>query len=240
LVSLGGGQNPRYLAAFAVGIFLWFYSDTIGGSSYLDVNSGFAGGLTQAALVVLFAAGLLLVFSLDRATFMSGPPAGPRPGFAVPLLVSFAVGFHGFGEGAAFSATAAATPSTNLLDAFGGLSPAVSFVLHKALEPMTIGATYLVYAKYHGKNSSGLVGDILVLTLVFALPGVAGAATEYFLSYDTTYLFAFGLGTSVYAAVRLVKPLFWDLNVSDWDSVKIALLILFGFLSVYFAALFHS
>lgn len=238
--------SSRYLAAFTLGIYFWFFSDTIGDSSYLDVNSGFTGGATQVALVALFAAGLLLVFSLDRTIFKPGMAHGGGLAaaalgfFGVPLLVAFAVGFHGFGEGAAFSATAAATPSINLLDAFGGLSAAVAFILHKGLEPMMVGAAYWVYAKDHAKSTWGIVRDILILTLVFTIPGIIGGATDYFLNYDTTYFFAFGLGTSIYAAIRLAKPLFWDENISNSESLKIALLVLFGFLCIYFAALFHS
>jgi len=231
--------NPKYLAAFALGIFLWFFSDTIGDSAYLDVNAGFGGGEVQVALVLLFAAGLVLVFSIDRSAFVEGPGLSTL-GFGVPLLVAFAVGFHGFGEGAAFSATAAATPATGLVDAFGGFSAAFAFVLHKELEPMMIGAAYWVYARDHAKSAVGVVRDVLVLTLVFVLPGVVGAGTDYFLGYETTYFFAFGLGTSTYAAVRLMRPLFGDSGGSSRESPKIALLILFGFLSIYFAALFHS
>ena len=226
------------MAAFAIGLYFWFFSDTIGDSAYLDVNSGFGGGAVQVALVLLFIVGLLLVFSLDRGTFRPGS-AATGLGFGVPLLVAFAIGFHGSGEGAAFTATAATTPATGLLDAFGGASAAAAFIIHKALEPMMIGAAYWVYAKDHAKNALGFARDVLILTLVFVLPGVVGAATDYYWLYDTTYLFAFGLGTSIYAAVRLAKPLFGD-SSSKWESVQIALLIAFGFLCLYGAALLHS
>jgi hypothetical protein len=231
--------NPRYLAAFTLGLYFWFFSDTIGDSAYLDVNSGFTGGLEQLALILLFVVGLVLVFSLDRTLFKPGP-AAETLGFGIPLLVAFAVGFHGLGEAAAFSATAAATTSTNLLDAFGGLTAGVAFVLHKALEPMMIGAAYWVYAKDRAKNLASIAKDLSLLTLVFTLPGIVGGVTDYFLNYDTAYFFAFGLGTSIYAAVRLAKPLFWDSNTPNSESVRIALLIIFGFLCLYLAALFHS
>jgi hypothetical protein len=231
--------RPRYLAAFALGIFFWFFSDTIGGSSYLDVNSGFTGGAVQLGLVVLFVVGVLLLFFLDRTIFNPGP-AVVGMGFSIPLLVAFAVGIHGFGEGAGFSVTAAATPSTNLFDAFGGVTAAVAFILHKAIEPMMIGATYWVYAKDRAKSAGDIIRDLLLLTFVFILPGVVGAATDYFLNYDTTYFFALGTGTSIYAAVRLAKPLFWEANLTSLESVKVAVLFVIGFLCIYFAALFHS
>ena len=202
--AIAKSVKAKYLAAFALGLCLWFFSDTIGDSAYLDVNQGFTGGAVQVALVALFVIGLLLLFSLDRRVF-DATEAVTGTDFTIPLLVAVAVGVHGWGEGAAFSATAAATPATNLVDAFGGVSAAFAFVLHKALEPMMVGTASWVYAKDHAKTASGLIKDIIVLALAFTLPGILGGATDYFLSYDTSYFFAFGLGTSVYAAVRLAK-----------------------------------
>jgi hypothetical protein len=241
LISAGAAKlsSPRYLAAFALGIYFWFFSDTIGGSSYLDVNSGFTGGLVQVALVALFAVSLLLFFSLDRATF-DPRPAATELSLSIPLFVAFAVGLHGFGEGAAFSATAAVTNSTNLLDAFGGATAAVAFVLHKGIEPMMVGAAYWVYSKGRATNGGAIARDLLLLTLAFVLPGTIGAATDYYLNYDTTYFFALGTGSSIYAALRLAKPLFRDSGSPGSESFKIALLMVFGFLCIYFAALFHS
>jgi len=230
--------NPKYVAAFALGLYFWFFSDTIGDAAYLDVNAGFGGGAVQLALVLLFVIGVLLVFSVDREAFKNGTSS--RLGFGIPLLVAFAVGFHGFGEGAAFAATAATTPATGLFDAFGGLTAASAFIIHKALEPMIIGAAYWIYARGHAKSAAGYAEDILLLTLVFVLPGVIGAATDYYWLYDTTYFFAFGLGTSLYAAVRLAKPLFWDTGGSNWESTKIAIAMIIGFLCLYGAALLHS
>ncbi|MDG6915791.1 MAG: hypothetical protein JRN58_04665 [Nitrososphaerota archaeon] len=240
LISAAGrSARPAYLAAFAFGIYLWFWSDTAGDASYLDVNQGYAGGLTHAYLVLLFAAGVLLMAWADRGTFSSRPGVG-RMGFAVPVLVAFAVGFHGFGEGAAFSETAAVTAGTDLLSVFGGLYSAVGFVLHKALEPMIAGAAYLIYAKDHARGPSSYLSDILVLTIVFSLPGLVGGATDYFLGYDATYFFAFGLGTSTYAVARMARPLFWEGGGSTNDSLKVAAFILLGLLAIYMAALFHS
>jgi len=47
VVLLFRRSAPRYAAAFAAGVFLWYFSDTIGGSSYLGVNRGFSGGLIR-------------------------------------------------------------------------------------------------------------------------------------------------------------------------------------------------
>jgi hypothetical protein len=105
---------------------------------------------------------------------------------------------------------------------------------------MMVGAAYWVYARDHAKDGAGVVRDILVLTLVFVLPGVIGAATDYYWLYDTTYFFAFGLGTSLYAAVRLARPLFSETGGSKWESTKISIGMILGFLCLYGAALLHA
>jgi zinc transporter ZupT len=235
--------RPMYLAAFAIGLYFWFFSDTIGDASLLGVSEGFTGGIWHVALWACFAVGLLLLVSLDKSTFAEGS-AGERLGFAIPVLVAIAVGIHGFGEGAAIGATAATTSSANLLDAFGGLSAAVAFVLHKGLEPMMVGAAYWVYAKDHARDMNGRLKDFLVLTLAFTLPGIIGGASAYYIvqvypSADFTYIFALGLGASIYAAVRLARPLF-QASGSSSDSVKVALFVLLGFTCLYLAALLHS
>src|SRR5438445_13172425 len=58
--------KSKYLTAFALGIFLWFFVDTIQGSALLDVNAGFTGGAAQVDAVGLFIIGVLSVFWIDR------------------------------------------------------------------------------------------------------------------------------------------------------------------------------
>lgn len=235
--------NAKYLAAFAIGLYLWFFSDTIGDASLLGVSEGFTGGILQVALWVVFLIGVLVLFSVDRGMFSEGTD-GTALGFVIPVLVAIAVGIHGFGEGAGIGATAATTASTNLIDAFGGLTAGAAFVLHKALEPMMVGAAYWIYAKSHAQNTSGRIMDISVLTLAFTLPGIVGGAIAYYLiqafpGADFTYVFALGLGTSIYAAMRLARPLFQGPS-SPMESTKVAILILIGFACLYTAALLHS
>ncbi len=235
--------SAKYLAAFAIGLYLWFFSDTIGDASLLGVSEGFTGGGWHVALWVAFAVGVVLLFSLDTKMFTEGAP-GVSFGFAIPLLVAVAVGMHGFGEGASVGATAATTSSTNLIDAFGGFSAGAAFVLHKGLEPMMVGAAYWIYAKDHAMDMTGRVKDLVVLTLAFTLPGIVGGASSYYLiqafpTIDFTYVFAFGLGTSTYAALRLVRPLFQGTG-SNSESTKVALVMILGFTCLYLAALLHS
>jgi hypothetical protein len=231
--------NTLYIAAFALGVYLWFFSDTIADSAYLDRSSGFAGGPAQAALVLIFVAGVLIPFALDRGSFRAVPKTGDVA-FAIPLLVALAVGIHGLGEAAAFGAVAASTPFQDFMSAFGGVSPAIAFVIHKALEPVIVGAAYVVYAKDHAKSASGVFRDLVLVMLVFILPGLVGAASGYSLSYDATYIYALGLGASIYAPIRMANPLFSSLETSRWFPSKVALAIVLGFLSLYFASLFHS
>jgi zinc transporter ZupT len=240
ITTAGRFVKPRYLAAFAFGIFLWFFVDTIGGSANLDVNLGFNGGLGQFTIVLLFATGVILPLLVDRGTF-TGDTSGQILDFRIPMLVALAVGVHGFGEGVAFGSTAATTSSTSLLDAFGGVSAGVAYVLHKALEPIIVGACYTAYSWGGGKNAAAYLKDLLTLTILFVFPSLIGAATGYFVSYDATFLFALGTGTSSYAALRLAKPLYSGSgNPASYESAKIGLCLVFGFICIYFAALFHS
>ena len=242
IVMAGNFLKAKYLAAFAIGVFLWFFVDTIGGAAGLDVNSGFSGGGGQLALSALFAIGLLFFFTIDRNRNILSPQlAIGKYGLAIPWLVAAAVGIHGLGEGAAFGGTAALTSSTSLLDAFGGYSGGVAYILHKALEPMMIGACYCVYAKEHAKGATSRLGDLLLLSITFVIPSLLGAATGYYLTYDSSFFYALGTGTSVYALIRLAGPLIDNSQpASSKESIRIAVLIALGLLAIYFAALFHS
>lgn len=237
----GAGRflNSKYLVAFAFGIFLWFFVDTVGGSANLGVNLGFAGGTGHFAVVLLFVIGVVLLFVADNGMFSSD--ATRTLSFRIPLLVGIAVGVHGFGEGTAFGNTAASTSSASLLDAFGGVSAGVAYVLHKALEPMMIGACYVAYYQSKGTKVAAWLRDLLVLTALFVIPSLIGAATGYYISYDATFFFALGTGTSAYAALRLAKPLFGGTGrIESYEPLKVGLWLIFGFISIYLAALFHS
>jgi hypothetical protein len=244
LIALVGRKiQPRYLAAFAFGIFLWFFVDTILGSATLQVNSGFGGGIGQIGVVVLFLAGVVFFFVVDRKRGILSPVSAiGKYGMVIPFLVAIAVGIHGLGEGAAFGDTAYSTTSTSLLDTFGGVSAGVAYVLHKGLEPMMIGACYAVYMMDQGSNLKKLLRNVFILSLVFASTSLIGAVAGYFIrSLDTTYFFGLGTGTSIYAAFRLAGPLFsGSAEDSSKNTVKIAVAWMLGFMAIYIAALFHS
>jgi hypothetical protein len=242
IVLAGSFLKAKYLAAFAIGVFLWFFVDTIGGAAGLDVNSGFNGGGGQIALSGLFVIGLLFFFAFDRKRNILSPQlAIGKYGLAIPWLVAAAVGIHGLGEGAAFGGTTALTSSTSLLDAFGGYSGGVAYILHKALEPMMIGACYCVYANERPKGLAARLKDLLLLSVTFVIPSLLGAATGYYLTYDSSFFYALGTGTSIYALIRLAGPLYDNTQpTSSKEPIKLAILIALGLLVIYFAALFHS
>jgi zinc transporter ZupT len=251
IVRAGRVVKSEYLAAFALGIFLWFFVDTIQGSALLDVNSGFTGGAGQVAAVALFIIGVLSVFWIDRRRgLFSSESTMATVSLAIPLLLAAAIGIHGLGEGAAFGATAYSTSSTSLLDAFGGVSAGVAYLLHKGLEPIMAAACYCVYTNRTESGVKGQLRDVFLLSLVFVLPSLIGAVVGYFVMgpatgfvavVDTTYFFALGTGTSIYAALRLSRALFRsEGSTTAEDSIKMAVPIVLGFIAIYFAALFHS
>ena len=251
IVWSGRVVKSKYLAAFAFGIFLWFFVDTIQGSALLDVNAGFTGGAGQIAAVALFITGVSVIFWIDRRRGLFSPESIVRTvSVGIPLLVAGAIGIHGLGEGAAFGATAYSTPSTSLLDAFGGVSAGVAYLLHKGLEPIMAAACYCVYTRRTESGVKGQLRDVLLLSLAFVLPSLIGAVVGYFVmgpatgfvaGFDTTYFFALGTGTSIYAALRLSRALFRSEGpMTAEDSIKMAVPIMLGFIAIYFAALFHS
>ena len=232
---------PTFILAFALGIFLWFFVDTISGSAGLDVNSGFNGGLAQVGVVVLFIFGFLFFMTIDRSRGIFSPESAiGKYGMIIPMIAAIAIGIHGLGEGAAFGATAYSTTSTSLLDAFGGLTAGVAYFLHKGLEPMMIGAIYVAYYDWKGAKVAIWLKNSLILTVLFVLPSLVGAATGYFYSWDATYAFGLGTGTSIYAVLRLASPLFQTGSNPSKPTIKIAIALVLGFMAIYFAALFHS
>lgn len=244
IIWAGTRIKPVYTAAFGFGIFLWFFVDTVEGAAKLAVSNGFDldGIGTQLAIVGLFIVGLLLFFwaDTDRSIFNAESAVG-KYGIAIPILVAAAVGIHGLGEGSAFGTLAATISSTSVLDAIGNVNAGIAYVLHKALEPMVVGACYAVYSVGRGTNIRGRVRDFFSLTTVFIIPSLLGAATGYFVAFDATYFFAIGTGTSIYAAIRLAAPLFsLAQNQNPRDSTRLVIALLLGFLAIYVAALFHA
>jgi hypothetical protein len=227
----------RYLAAFALGIYVWYFSDTLGDANYLDVLQGPVYSTDLLAVLLLFAAGVVVFFAVDGGTF--APSDGVlRYGTALALVAALAVGLHGFGEGADFGFAAAQTSSNSLLAAFGGIQEGASWVLHKMFEPMMAAAVYVAFIPA-GRKAGEKVVDALGLAAVFVAPAVAGSMVGYFTTTDNVYFFALGLGASVYVVARVARALYLGKPASGL-SLKMALALILGFLCIYFAALLHS
>lgn len=240
-----GGSRPRYLAAFSIGIFLWFFSDTIGGSSYLGVNSGLSGGPGHLALVALFALGLIAFFLAGGQT--TKPSYGDDDSahlLIIPVLVAIALSIHGLGEGLGFGDLASSTSSTSLIQAFGGYGPAASYILHKFLEPTIIGACYAAFSLRLGidRRRFANLKSILMIGTLFILPTLIGTAAGYYLPFDTTYVFAAAAGAAVYVLFKLSQAIFEGPNQSGSrrESLRVGIFALLGFLLIYAAAIFHS
>src|SRR5467141_2005841 len=220
----------RYIVAFAFGILFWFFVDTISGSAVLDVNSSVGVGLAQVGVVVLFLVGVIFFFWVYRSRDLLSPQAAVgKYGLTIPLLVAIALGIHGLGEGAAYGATAYSTSSTSLLNAFGGVSAGVAYVLHKGLEPMMVGACYSFYNKPEGGTGGNWFRNVLLLSVVFVIPSLLGAATGYLVAYDTTYLFALATGAAIYAVFRLAGALFVPSETAtSREPIKVAVSWILG------------
>ena len=229
----------RYLAAFAVGVYLWFFPDTLGGANYLDVNGGFVLSSYVVSLVALFVVGLVVFFAFDKKMFTSGESIG-YGGLVAGALAALALGLHGMAEGADFGFTAAQTPSNTLLGAFGGIAPSASWALHKMLEPTIAAVSYVAVAGTAAKKPSERLLDSVVLATIFVLPPVIGSIAGYYVAFDITYIYALGLGASVYAIARAARPLYSPEGADPWVSVKIALFAALGFILIFISAMLHS
>jgi len=187
--------SPRYLASFGLGILFWYFLDVMNDSVLLDVNSGFSGGLEQLALVSLFLLGLLILVLLDTSgTHGADLESYERALLTVPLLFALGIGFHAVAEGLAFGALASATPSGSVIEALGGYSPGVSYVLHKLLEGVVIGVAYRLYVRTESSTRGDAFHPRVFIGLVAGIPTLIGDAVGYYFALSNTYLFSLAGG----------------------------------------------
>lgn len=250
---IGSRMKVRYIAALGVGLALWFFFDTLNDAVQLGVNSSFSGGLPQLGLVIAFVLGVvvLAVFDhfaiLDGSYGISGSASKASSSssflFLIPAGIAAVSGIHGLGEGWDFG-TAASLASNSLIDAFGGLAPVASYPIHKFLESAVIASAYAAYLGGSGIASSRRAWwHLPVLGLLFGLPGAIGTSIGYHFALDTTYFFAFGVTSAIYATLRLVEAINPSFKVGENAPVplgwKVFLAILIGFFLLYSAALLH-
>jgi hypothetical protein len=250
----------KYLAALGIGLTFWFWTDTIGDATYLDVNaaayppSAF-GGIPHFLVILAFVLGIGVLAIFDHlavpnaASYKITNDASSSivaTGFLffVPVAVAAVMGIHGLGEGWDFAGVAAGVSgTTDIVTAFGGWNPIVAYPIHKFLEASIIGILYAIYVQRCGiaKNAKW---HLPVLGLLFGFTSVVGAMVGYFVPLDTTYFYAFGVTSGIYAAIRLAGALISNSKstaglVPSYLGAKTFLCVAIGFFLLYCAALLH-
>jgi len=244
----------QYLAMAGIGLAFWFFYDTMGNAAAIGVDDGFGGGLPHVGVVIVFLAGITALAIIDRAAVpetsvyeTSDPKTVSKYSkliFLIPAGTAFVMGLHGFGEGWDFSSAASGVQTGSLLDAFGGgMSAIVSYLLHKTLEAVIIAVVYVAFV---GRSSFAAkkIWHLPVLAILFGMQSVLGAATGYYVSFDTTYFYAFGVTSAFYATIRLAEAVNPNFMIGKGNPIRIStagfIALAIGFLLLYSAALFHN
>jgi hypothetical protein len=264
LITHRGLLQTRIIAAFGVGLTLWYFFDTMGDATSLYSNypaypPDLFGGWPHFAVIATFAAGVAVLAILDHYAVPRSEPPSAMMGFAesrysslifiIPAAIAVVTGIHGLGEGwdASSAVSSAPTNATSItgamIQAFGNVPALVSYPIHKFLEALIIGAAYACYVS----GSNGVVKTkrwhIPLLGALFGVPSVLGAAFGYYISIDTTYFYAFGVTSALYALVRLGEATSMDfkigVNAPSYLGPKIFLAMAVGFFLLYGAALLH-
>jgi hypothetical protein len=255
----------RYLAALGLGLVFWFWTDTIGDATYLDVNSAvypfsLFGGLYHFLVIIAFILGIAALAIFDyfatpthfsyEATLSEAAKGSTSINYTgkalilVPIAIAAVMGIHGLGEGWDFGGTASGVSgSTDIVSAFGGYSPIASYPIHKFLEASIIAIAYTIYVE-RSEMAKKSNWQIPVLGLLFGLTSVIGSAVGYFVSFDTVFFYAFGVTAAIYAAIRLAGPLVLGTRgvnaiIPSYLGGKTFLFIGIGFFLLYSAALLH-
>jgi hypothetical protein len=244
-VSNGTHVQTRYLSAYALGLLFWFFFDTLNDAAQLDVNQGFSFELDHIGLVAAFIL-CFLVFTLlggwlsSKGWNDSGKNTAP---FLIAVLVALAMGIHGIGEGVGFGGLAAGTQASTTLDAIGGISGGIAYVLHKLLESTIVIAVFIALARTNGLPIRKQLWQTVLIGLMFGIPSAAGEVAGYSVALDSTWFYAMGAGAALFVVLQVVRPIFAankkeEITYSQWVRISGAMLL--GFLLLYVAALLHS
>jgi zinc transporter ZupT len=173
----------------------------------------------------------------------SGKNATKASVFLIAAAVAAVSGIHSLGEGWDFGSVAHVGSGQTLTAAFGGLEALASYPLHKFFEASIFAVLYVAYVG-RSRVASRKAWHLPLLGLLFGLPSVIGASIGYYFSFDTTFLYAFGVTSALYAALRLVEATNSSFG-SESNSVsrldkRIFIGVALGFMLLYFAALLHG
>lgn len=217
-LQLRASVKREWMASLATGMFLFLFVDLMNGASQLGVEFGFSGTLTQTALVIAFALGLLFPSTVEArySTAATAP-------LLTSLLFGVGIGLHGVGEGIVIGYDLARGFQVNVAYGMQGLS----YALHKAAEGLAIAVPlrYLKAPNYRKFIYPGLVAGTLVI--VGAFLGLVGAPGIW-----STYFFSLGAAANVYIMTKLF-------SYSTGEKNRF-LGFLIGGLFMYFAALIHT
>ncbi len=236
-LNLKSDKVQLLFAAFSAGVLFWFLVDVLGDAALLDVNLGFTGGYAHVTLALMFALGLLFLFWLEKAqTPHPGIDANTvslqhtastirQLGYGIAIATALGIGFHALAEGVGIGAIIPSSPS--IIDAIGGYSAGIAYVLHKILEGLVI-SVFALLARAATWKKLGMLG------LLAGIPTILGFFIGLF-RVDGTYFFALGAAGGIYAELRLI-PVF------SGREVKYGLIIAFllGTYAMYIAGLFHG
>ncbi len=236
--------ESRYLSAFALGLLFWFFLDTLNDAIQLGVNDGYDFNPQHMGLLLMFILGFLAIalpagVGLSRRTHTIHSGVGP---FLTAVLVAIGMSFHGIGEGLEFGGLSAGTTATTILDAIGGVSGGVAYVLHKLLEASLVMIVFVALVECERFSLRVEWKRIVLLGLAFGIPSVLGDVVGYFVEVNSAYLFALGGGAALVVAVLAVRPIWgdsWKGDLTYSQYVKMVLMVLIGFLCLYGAAMFH-
>ncbi|MGA2790451.1 MAG: hypothetical protein ABSF00_06770 [Candidatus Bathyarchaeia archaeon] len=237
--------DVRYLSAFALGLVFWFFFDTMNDAVQLGVNEGydFTTSGTHSGLVAVFVFGFLVIALLSTYFISRKTGGGILQLYITGIIVAIGMGFHGIGEGIEFGGLSAQTQAVTVLDAIGGVSGGVAYVIHKFLEATIVAIVYLGISIGENESFRNKMSKIAVLGLAFGVPSALGEVIGYFIQIDSAYFYALGVGAALSVALLVVFPIFRHsedrgLSYSQWGWTMLATFI--GFLCLYGAALFHS
>ena len=234
--------DTRYLSAYALDLFFWFFFDTLNDAVQLEANEGYNFDSAHVGLVVLFIIGFL-VFALVGGKLLPkvSPNAKSSP-LPLAIVVALALGCHGIGEGIEFGGLAAGTQATNVLDAIGGLGGGVGYFLHKFLESMIVIVVFIALSRASGQSFRRQLSQTAMVGLAFGIPSAVGEVAGYLVPIDSTWFYALGTGAALFVVLQVIRPIFTgresEIAHSQWVKISVAMVL--GFLLLYAAALFHS